>query len=248
MRTTAVYGSGKFGAADRDVWAERPEFQGSFQPELLSVWLIRTFTLDLAEHLAAARAPDTAVTLDPDLKRRFGVGNSTGLGMAPFLLNHPALIHAWINARETALARVRAVENATAEERARFTNLVTRAALNAEVWRVDHAKQAEKCESLRADFTAIKAHLATNPLDAPRPWDALYQWAEQNLTLEGQEQLVSLMLEVYGPLIDDLAETMSADESALVRIDGTMTITALKSHLRAIYAWAAEVDFDAPDA
>ena len=248
MRTTAVYGSGKFGAADRDVWAERPEFQGSFQPELLSVWLIRTFTLDLAEHLAAARAPDTAVSLDPDLKRRFGVGNSTGLGMAPFLLNHPALIHAWINARETALARVRGVENATAEECTRFTNLVARAALNAEGWRVEHPKQAEKCDGLRADFMAINTHLASQPLDAAHPWDALYQWAEKNLTLEGQEQLVSLMLEAYGPLIDNLAETMSADESALTRIDGTMTITALKSHLRAIYAWATEVDFDAPDA
>ena len=52
MRTTAVYGSGKFGAADRDVWADRPELGGSFQPELLSVWLIRSFTLDLVEHLA----------------------------------------------------------------------------------------------------------------------------------------------------------------------------------------------------
>lgn len=248
MRTTAVYGSGKFGAADRDVWADRPEFQGSFQPELLSVWLIRAFTLDLAEHLAATRAPDTAVTLDPDLKRRFGVGNSTGLGMAPFLLNHPALIHAWINARETALSRVRAVDHVTAEERARFTDLVARAALNAETWRVEHPQQAEKCDGLRADFTAITAHLLSGSLDTSRPWDALYQWSEKNLTLEGQEQLVSLMLEVYGPLIDDLADSMSADESTLARIDGTMTTSALKAHLRKIYAWATGVDFDTPDA
>ncbi|MEM8649590.1 MAG: hypothetical protein AAGF54_03575, partial [Pseudomonadota bacterium] len=52
MRTTAVYGSGKFGAADRNIWAERPEFSGSFQPELLSVWLIRSFAIDWVEHLA----------------------------------------------------------------------------------------------------------------------------------------------------------------------------------------------------
>ena len=30
MRTSAVYGSGKFGAADRSTWADRPEFTGSF--------------------------------------------------------------------------------------------------------------------------------------------------------------------------------------------------------------------------
>ena len=99
MRTTAVYGSGKFGAADRDLWAERPEFVGSFQPELLSVWLIRAFTIDMVEHMARMRAPKTAVRLDPAIRRRIGVGNSTGLGMAPFLINHPALIHSWIKSR-----------------------------------------------------------------------------------------------------------------------------------------------------
>ena len=107
MRTTAVYGSGKFGAVDRALWADRPEFAGSFQPELLAVWLIRSFTIDIVEHMARQRAPDRAIRLDPDIRRRIGVGNSTGLGMAPFLINHPALIHAWINARETALTRVR---------------------------------------------------------------------------------------------------------------------------------------------
>ncbi len=248
MRTTAVYGSGKFGAADRDLWAERPEFQGSFQPELLSVWLIRAFTLDFTEHMAAARAPETAVTLKPDLRRRFGVGNSTGLGMAPFLLNHPTLIHAWINARETALARVRSVKHPTRDEAARFTNLVARAAINAGTWRVEHQQQAEKCDGLRSDFALLDTHLATDPLNTAYPWDALYQWSEQNLTVEGQEQLVSLLLEAYGPLVDDLADTMSADESRLTPIDGKMSIGRLKAHLRKIYAWAAQTDFRTPEA
>ena len=38
MRTTAVYGSGKFGAADREAIAGRPEFAAPFQPEMLSVF------------------------------------------------------------------------------------------------------------------------------------------------------------------------------------------------------------------
>ena len=70
MRTTAVYGSGKFGAADRSLWADRPEFSGSFQPELLAVWLIRSFTIDIVEHMARQRAPETAIKLDPDIRRR----------------------------------------------------------------------------------------------------------------------------------------------------------------------------------
>ncbi|MDQ2801231.1 MAG: hypothetical protein M3Y41_00565, partial [Pseudomonadota bacterium] len=54
MRTTAVYGNGKFGIADRDVLADRPELAGPFRAEMLTVWLIRAFTVDLLDHCARA--------------------------------------------------------------------------------------------------------------------------------------------------------------------------------------------------
>ena len=57
MRTTAVYGNGKFGIADRGEIVDRPEMAGPFQAEMLTVWLIRSFTIDLAEHVAARRSP-----------------------------------------------------------------------------------------------------------------------------------------------------------------------------------------------
>ena len=59
MRTTAVYGNGKFGFADRGCISSRPEFSGPFQAEMLTVWLIRGFTHDLVEHVARAQNPDT---------------------------------------------------------------------------------------------------------------------------------------------------------------------------------------------
>ncbi len=107
VRTTAVYGSGKFGAADRLTICNRPELSGPFQAEMLSVWLTRAFSIDLVEHIAASVGGDGAATIDPELRRRLGVGNATGLGMAPFLINHPALINNWMMAREEAIARVR---------------------------------------------------------------------------------------------------------------------------------------------
>src|SRR6056297_1305251 len=110
MRTTAVYGAGKFGAADRAMIAGRPALSAPFQAEMLSVRLIRAFTVDLVEHLAGKRGGDRAVPLDVELRHELGVGNSTGLGMAPFLVRHPILLNNWIMAREEALARVRAQE------------------------------------------------------------------------------------------------------------------------------------------
>ena len=55
MRTTAVYGAGKFGAADRDLIWQREELSAPFRAEMLSVWLTRAFTVDLVEHLAKVK-------------------------------------------------------------------------------------------------------------------------------------------------------------------------------------------------
>lgn len=243
MRTTAVYGSGKFGAADRDIWAGRSEFLGSFQPELLSVWLIRTFTLDLVEHLARTRAPETAIPLDPELRRRFGVGNSTGLGMAPYLLTHPTLVHAWINAREQALSRVRSLPQATPESVGRFRQLLDRARINADNWKVEHEDQAARIVGLRADLARLSDHLESWTFSRPLPWNELYYWAETKLDLECQEQLVSLMIEPHGELVDELADTMCADEAARFQIDGTGSVGELKSLFGGLYDWTADIDF-----
>lgn len=248
MRTTAVYGSGKFGAADRDHWAARPEFGGSFRPELLLVWLVRTFTLDLVEHLARSRSPKTAVAIDPKLRRRFGVGNSTGLGMAPFLINHPTLIHSWINARETALARVRSLESANDRSVAVFSDLLARATLNADTWLTESEHQAGDVRKLRGDLRRLRDRLELDSIAGRRPWDMLYRWAEENLSLEGQEQTVSLLIDAHGPLVDDIAETMCAGEDAHFRIDGAMTVAELKALLRRLYGWALAIPFEREDA
>ena len=248
MRTTAVYGSGKFGAADRAVIADRPEFQAPYQVEMLSVYLTRAFVMDLVEYMAALKAPCIAVPLAPQLRRRFGIGNSTGLGMAPYLLNHPALLHCWIAARETALARVRAVAEATEDEITQFRQIVQRAILHAAAWRSDHPMQIAKLADLRGDLTALSTWLDHADLTAENPWNGLWHWAEDTLTLEGQEQLASLLMEPYPQIVDDLADDMSCNEDRHWRIEGAMTVARLKDITQDIYGWALDIDWDAPDA
>ncbi|WP_247256942.1 hypothetical protein [Pseudomonas moorei] len=243
MRTTAVYGSGKFGAADRECIAQRPELSAPFQAEMLTVFLIRAFTVDLVEHLAQARAPDTAVILEPGIRRRFGMGNSTGLGMAPFLLNHPVLLNNWVLAKETALQRVRAVHRPSQAERAMFLDFVRRARADAQQWRSDHTLQGQRISQLQQDFKKVEQRIAAGILQGDHPWDALYRWAEEELSLEAQEQLVSLLLEPYGHLIDELGETMQADEQLTFTLDGGMSVRTLRHILASHYAWVADIDF-----
>ncbi len=243
VRTTAVYGSGKFGAADRLAIAERPELSGPFQAEMLSVWLTRAFSLDLVEHVAAAMGGADAVVIDPGLRRHIGVGNSTGLGMAPFLINHPALLNNWMMAREEAFARVRSLPAAEPQEIAEFKREFERARNNVEQWRSEHPIQVEKLRDLRADIELMSAYIDAESLADDHPWDRFYCWAEEKLSLEGQEQLLALMLEPYGELVDDLTQCMDADEHLSFFIDGAMSLPDLREILEAHCQWALQVDY-----
>ena len=243
MRTTAVYGSGKFGAADRGAIAGREELKSPFRAEMLTVWLIRAFTLDLVEHMARVKGGNAAVTVAPDLRRRFGVGNSTGLGMAPFIINHPALLNRWMAAREEALARVRAVEHATAEEVQVFEAMLADARRNAAEWHTEHPLQVGKVQALRSDLTLLTQHIKAGALSGANPWDRLYQWANEHLSLEGQEQLVSLLMEPYPDLVDDLAENMDADEQAPYTLVGSMQLRRVRELIENHFAWAMAIDF-----
>jgi hypothetical protein len=97
LRTTAVYGSGKFGLSDFKNTKEKTIFNQPFRAEMLAVYLIREFSIQLVEHIAYHKNPRKAVKLEKDLKQHLGIGNSTGLGMAPFIIKHPKLINKWVS-------------------------------------------------------------------------------------------------------------------------------------------------------
>jgi hypothetical protein len=247
MRTTAVYGSGKFGAADRAMIAGRPVLSAPFQAEMLSVWLIRAFTVDLVEHLARARGGAAAVPLREDLRRGLGVGNSTGLGMAPFLVRHPVLLNNWMMAREEALARVRAQARADDATLAGFRAKLAAAAQNATDWQSAHPIQQAKLANLRDGLERLERFVAERwDVNAPQPWDLLWHWGEANLALEAQEALLAAMLEPHGDLIDGLGHCMQADEEAHFGIDGAMRVAELRAILHAQYDWAIHTDYTDP--
>ncbi|WP_108813994.1 hypothetical protein [Loktanella sp. Alg231-35] len=247
MRTTAVYGSGKLGAADREVIAGRPECAAPFQIEMLSVFLTRTYVRDLMQHMANLKGGDRTATLSPETARSMGIGNSTGLGMAPFIVNHPMLFNNWIAAREEAIARVRSLATATVADTRLFTDLLARSVQSAALWRSEHPIQIEKLDELRQDLATLTAHVNSADLQSDHPWDRLYQWAAGHLGVDAQECLASLMLEPYGNIVDDLADTMAHTQTDTFRIDGTMSVGKLKTVLDDAYDWALDVDWNAKE-
>lgn len=243
MRTTAVYGSGKFGAADREQLAQRNEFAAPFQAEMLTVYLIRVFVRDLIEHMAKSLGGANAISLDPALARELGIGNSTGLGMAPFLINHPLLINNWMVAREEARVRVESVKYASSEEVALF-NRVVEASIQAQTrWHSEHPLQQKKLADLRCDLNNIHRYCCELDFQKPYPWRTLLAWSQQHLTLEGQELLMSLVLEPYGEQIDMLVSTMSDNDPDAYCIDGSMRVDQVRRLIEKCFGWAIPLDW-----
>lgn len=245
MRTTAVYGSGKLGAADREMIADRPEMQAPFQAEMLSVFLTRWFVRDLVEHMAKVRGGDAAVSLAPETARQLGIGNSTGLGMAPFIVNHPVLFNNWIMAREEAISRVRSVETATGEETAHFLDLLAKMRTSVDSWMSEHPLQIEKLAQLKGDLDALETQVETHDFAGRLPWDGLVSWAQDALSEEGQECLASLILEPYGDLVDGLSGCMADSNSDAFVIDGAMPVGEVRDLIENSFGWAREVDWSA---
>ena len=242
MRTTAVYGSGKFGCADRAKIADRPECRAPFQIELLAVYLIRWFTIDLVEELAKERGGKQAVRLDQNISRFIGVGNSTGLGMAPFLLKHPTLIHNWVVAKETALARVRSIETALPGTLEVFLKSLLQASQHIDEWNVVDEVQTARITCLTDEIQSLRMWCEDESnIFRPYPWNGIYQFVEDNFSLECQEMIVSLIIEPHGSIVDDLADTMST--TTIPKFKAAMSLAQLKEVVADAYKWATTIDF-----
>lgn len=248
MRTTAVYGNGKFGISDFGHLLQHGIFSTPFQAEMLTVYIARLLSFDLVEHIARRRNPTRAVPLHNALKRMLGVGNATGLGMAPFLVAHPKLIHAWIHARELALARVRAVEHVESERLQRFGQLLSRAQAHVNQWTTDDPGQADKIEVLQRELADFESSLpdAGGLSGHSAHWDDVVKRTEARYSFETIELLNSLLLELYPELVDELERETGADE----REDTApqMTTRELKQIVEQHYDWALALDFTKPEA
>ncbi len=243
-RTTAVYGSGKFGLADRFRIKNRDEINGPFRLEMMLVYLVRQFTFDQVNHIAKHKNPKDAVELDLDICRNLGIGNSTGLGMAPFIVNHPSLLNNWILAKETALKKIREIEKVSEEEFKIFYNCLTKSLKNVTSWNTDSEYQKKKIENLINDLQNLINYLKDN-IDKSNFYifDKLYNWAEENLSEEGVEYLVSIMMEPYNEITDPLISQMSSDEDSSFNIPVDRTINDLREIIEKNYSDILKIDF-----
>jgi len=243
-RTTAVYGSGKFGLADRIRIKNREEICGPFRLEMMLVYLVRQFTFDQVNHIAKYKNPRNSVELDQEISRNLGIGNSTGLGMAPFIVNHPTLLNNWILAREKALKKVREIKNVKKEEYEVFIDCLKKSLKNITSWNTDSEFQKNKIKQLILDLNKILAFIDNFSYQEDYSFNKLYLWVEKNLDLECSEYIVSMILEPYDSIIDPLVKEMSSEEEKFFNIPGERTISDLRKILEEKYSDILRIDFN----
>lgn len=211
LRTTAVYGSGKFGNKDFDNLSDNEDFSQSFIAEMLVVYLVRQFSIEWMNFLAKNKGGSKAIALNRTTARYLGVGNATGLGMAPYLIKHAKVVDNWLYQRELALEEVME-HNVDANTFKKLLEYVARAQRHLlEIVTIDamqdklNKDSSHELESLLNDIKLLGAHKKAKE----------YIEDSKAYSLQTQEALISIMLELYPSVVDKYDDCMRADESSL---------------------------------
>ena len=244
-RTTAVYGSGKFGLADRFRIKNREEINGPFRLEMMLVYLVRQFTFDQVNHVAKFKNPKTAVKLDSSICKNLGIGNSTGLGMAPFIVNHPTLLNNWIMSREIALKEIREIKKVNENEIKIFNNSLKNSIKNITTWNTDSEYQLKKINSLLNNIKKFLIFIEKEfNFEIDYPFNEIYLWLEQNTCEECTEYVVSLMLEPFDRIVKPLISKMSSDEDQYFTIPTYRTVEDLRNIIEKRYPDILKINFE----
>ena len=243
-RTTAVYGSGKFGLADRFRIKNREEINGPFRLEMMLVYLVRQFTFDQVNHVAKLKSPKKAVNLDPRICKNLGIGNSTGLGMAPFIVNHPTLLNNWILSRETALKKIREIKIVKIQDIDLFKICVRNSIKNITSWNTESEYQLKKINHLLNDIKKFLDFIENKfNFEIDYPFNEIYLWLEKEVGEECKEYIVSIMMEPFNEITDPLVKKMSSEEENYFDIPTNRTVKELRTIVEKNYSNILSIDF-----
>lgn len=238
LRTTAVYGNGKFGIADFNLLNNNDDFEQSFSAQMCAVYLLREFSLDWINYLAKERGGENATQLHTELQRYLGVGNATGLGMAPYLINHPCVVDQWMTTREKALAEVLATAT-DLNKLPRLKAFIAKAILHLkQVITIDDAQQSLNSVAIE-ELAQLNNNLSTLALKKVHWADVVTQC--QDMNLESQEILLTCLMELYPELVDSYEDQMNTDETLF--LPAGKKIQDLLTILKENYQWAINIDF-----
>ncbi len=251
LRSTAFYSNGKFGLRDFDALPTDHPLATPYRAQMLAAWLLRELSYDLVEHCARQRSAHATV-LSGRWRRFLGVGNATGLGMVPYIVNHPRILDAWCALRELPLAyalgqptdpqdwRVGRLETLLSRAREYFAERDT-LATTPYLPGPQLAGHLEVVQALLSEYQRSGTITGKTTLFA---WRKLHDVAE-TIHAEACGVLDSLLVELYDELDEDVELLLRCDDT--VHVQPEQSCQALLEVINTDYAWIDRFDFDDPD-
>lgn len=251
LRSTAFYSNGKFGIRDFEGFPEGHPLAIPYRAHMLAAWLLREFGYDLVEHCAAAlarRQGTTPVRLRGDWRRYLGLGNATGLGLVPYAVQHPEILHAWMRARELPLAHVLARRDAPESDAvdtvlAQLDRLILFLREQGDDGSAPYApggRIAERLAPLRALLGEYRRSGTMDGAPVDLPWRELHDRADA-VGPEERGVVASAIVELSGELDAEIEAGLRVTE--VRRIDPGMSCADLLAAIERDYAWIDAFDF-----
>jgi len=237
LRNGGFQGSGRNGSAAYPGIPHDHPLGHPFFADLFGLYMVRQVSIDLVNAIAKARNPN-AVRLSDEIASYLAVGNSSGQGMCVALQRWPHWVSTWLTVREVSLAYAKSMPLDTQSVQ-RLRELLSRVAayydtvgVATEDYVVPNKVIAANLRTLRNGINETSEYLL---------WDDVAN-AAKVFDLETQEQLNSLLIDLYPSLSDRLADYLPVGAARERDVQPEMSIGELKSLLRRNYRWALGYD------
>ena len=243
LRSTAFYGNGKFGLADfdrippttRSGAVSSPDADGGCCGSPTTSW-----------NTAPGSEPGGCL-LTGAWRRCLGLGNATGLGMVPYIINHPQVLNAWCAMRELPLAHALPNDEVDPADVTRVTELLHRAtgyfAERKTLSTAPFLGCRELSDQLRQILALVEEYAAQGTVGGRRsraPWRTIRD-AAQSIGGEARAVLDTILVEISSDLDDEIEQLLRCDETTTPR--PRTTCGALQDILGQDYDWVRRYDF-----
>jgi hypothetical protein len=238
MRNVGIEGNGIYGTrAFADYGAGHP-LAYPYMAQMLAGYMMREFSFDLVEHLAAMRSPHAA-RLARDFKSYIGIGNGSAIGLVFFTQHRPRFIGRWLEMRERLLAAAAALELQPQDERyGFFLRLIERAARFCDEDLVENPIGPRTKSAIAVQLRDVARHAGT--LRGKILLGDIIAAAESLCSAPAAEMVMSCAMELLPQLRDELLECFLVDEE--LAVSPTLSLAEVDALLRRDYAWALAMD------
>ena len=241
LRTTAVYGNGKFGIGDYNFKSDSKILRNGFWAEMLTVYMLKIFSIEYVNFLAKNKSKNYT-KLNDDISDYLGTGNATGLGMAPFVVNHPKLIHKWINTKQTLIKIALDQKTLSKNKLKLFLLLLENSKKHINQWEVEDKKQQKLINQSRKEIDQIiNSKLLFEILNSDYPLKKILLKFNR-INNETREILYSIFLELFPKITDTYSGKMNASDK--VTLNSNYSIAKIKSLIKLNYSWALKINFN----